>query len=223
VWAVGRLTAAKTDGERAGSAASKGRRPTSDARGLAVAARAAAAETAAAAVEQLAARARGLTPHEAAAAAVALAAHASHATALPPAAVAALRAAAAAAAAADALGPADLANLSLAAARLRWTDPRLLDPLAAALHARSGTLLRPGDVARAMAALAPAAYGPLFASLAASHVARLRQTEFHGNRTSSAELQERAAELAAFAAVAQVQGGCRSAAAACAADAGACP
>lgn len=82
---------------------------------------------------------RMLKPHELASVAVAVAAHADHATAFPAALVAALRSACAAAAAARELSHADLAHVAGAAARLRWQDQATVDALALDMQARGSS------------------------------------------------------------------------------------
>lgn len=110
---------------------------------------------------------RKLRLHELGAAAVAFAAHAEHAAELPAAPLAALRRACTAAAAVRELSPADLAHVAGAAARLKWTDPDLVDALARDMHARGSTWpseVRPlgwllGEVG-CMCSAAPCTCGP---------------------------------------------------------------
>ena len=205
VWALGKLVAVRTGAERVRSASAPGRKAVGAAGWLMSAAGMEVQAASLAATSELAQRARQLNAHELSSAAVALAAHSAHPTLLPAHAVAAIQGACSAVAASDVFDAADLANLTIAAARLHWDDPPLLRSLADGLAPRVGVLLQPGEVARALACLAPGRYGLLFASLLNAHVARLKQRDLMYYSTV-AELEERSSALVAFAVVGQAQG-----------------
>ena len=95
--------------------------------------------TASSVLIQLMQPSRRLKPHELAAVAVAVAAHADHAAGFPAAPMAALRGACGAAAAARELSTPDLAHVAGAAARLHWRDRATVDALAADMQARCST------------------------------------------------------------------------------------
>ena len=208
LWALGRLVAMRAGSEMKASWV-PGRKPVDTAWLSSPACLTVQAATHAAAAE-LAGRVPQLRPAELSSAAVAFAAHAAHLQLLPGRAVAIVRRACSAAAAADAFSGASLAHLTIAAARLRWSDAVLLDAVAAGLLRRRAMLSQPGEVVRALAGLAPGRYGALFATLGRRYAmwwlrqSRAPQCTF----LVASDVEERSATLVAFAVVGQAQGAC---------------